>query len=160
MPTSPPGDRQAGFSLFEIIVVLVLMGLAAALILPSFSGGLSGLELEASARDLVTHMKHLRSEAIAQQEVYRVVLSNGDDDSSRYQLTNAYEEELKSFDLPRGAGFVLPDSAAQWTVSFYPSGRSSGGEFRLRSEAGKQLVVVVDPITGLAGVSKDLGDRP
>ncbi len=153
MPTLPRGKRSAGFSLLELIVVLILMGLAAALILPSFSGGLSSLELEAASRDLVTHMKALRSEAIAQQEAFRIVLSNSAEGSG-YRLTDAWEEELKRFDLPRGATFVFPDSGQELMISFYANGRSSGAAFRVRNEADKQVVVRVDPITGLAGVSR------
>lgn len=154
MRTSRPGRPGAGFSLFEVIVVMVLMGLAAALILPSFSGGLSSLELEAAARDLITHMRSVRSEAVARQQVHRVILIS-DEEFKGYRLTNAFEKELKNYALPSGAYFEFPEAESEYMVSFYPTGRSSGGRFSLRTERGKTLHVAVDPITGLAGLQRD-----
>lgn len=158
-PTLLPGSgshrRSRGFSLLEIVVVLVLFGLAAAVILPSFSGGFKSLEMETAARDLVTRMKQSRSEAIAKQEVLRIVLKPGTgDEVSAYVLTNAYEEEIKTFELPKDISFELGEELKQATVSFYPNGRSSGGEFALRNKQGKRLTVEVDSVTGYGRVRR------
>jgi len=161
MPTLPPGSHRssAGFSLFEILVVLALFALAAALVLPSFSGGMRGLQLQTSARDLITRMKQARSEAISQQKVFRIVLAS-DEKKSYYLLTNEYEEELKSFDLPKGVSFVADDRVGSLIVSFYPNGRSSGAIFALSNEAGKQVVILVDTITGFAKVKRPDEEEP
>ena len=47
------GRHEEGFSLFELIVVLVLLALVAAVILPSFTNGMEGIRLNAAARDMV-----------------------------------------------------------------------------------------------------------
>jgi type II secretion system protein H len=156
---SPPGNelywKQKGFSLVEILVVLVLFGLAAALIMPSFSGAFKSLETETAARDLVTRMKQCRSEAIARQEVQRIKLQPAtSDEVGRYVLTNAYEEEIESFDLPRDVSIVLPENQELMTVSFYPNGRASGGGFALLSSQGKRLRIEVDTVTGFARVRR------
>ena len=151
--TSLRGSRQAsaGFSLFEILVVLVLFALVAALVIPSFSVGLRGLELETTARDLITRMKQARSESVSSQKVFRIVLAK-DEETSYYLLTNDYEEELKRFDLPKGVTFVTEPVTESVKVSFYPNGRSSGSLFLLRNEAGKQVNILVDAVTGFPKV--------
>ena len=50
MPISYPGNNR-GFSLLEIIVVVVLIAAASAIVLPSFSGAFSNLQVETAGRD-------------------------------------------------------------------------------------------------------------
>lgn len=153
-PISRPGD-SSGFTVLELIVVLILLAAVAAVVMPSFSGGLKSLEVTTSARDLVTHMRAARSRAISQQRVFRVVLQEEQDGQPSYSLTNDYGSAFKTVLLPEGTVFVTPDEQMPYLISFYPDGSSSGGEFRLRSEKGLQLIVDVDPVTGLGRVSRN-----
>jgi len=150
---SLPGKAR-GFSLFELMVVIVLLALVTGLILPNLTRGLSGLELDAAARDMVTLMKRARSEAIAEQRVFRVLLKNDPEQpADSYIYANEYEEEIKAFPFPRGVRILLEERdvrASHGIVSFYPNGRSSGANFQLRNEQGKTLLVEVDPVTGFA----------
>lgn len=151
---SPPGE-PAGFSLFELIVVLIVLTVAAALVLPSLTRGMSGLEMDAAARDMLTLMKKARSEAIAEQKVFRVMLeTDPNQPADAYVYTNEYEEEIKRFEFPRGIRILVKDPDSNGMISFFPNGRSSGFEFQLRNEQGKTLLVEVDPVTGFARLSK------
>ncbi len=155
MQTSRHGRESAGFSLFELIVVLMLLGLASAVLLPSFSGGLDSLQLEATGRDLVTRMKQARTSAISNQRVFRILLDPGDGSQKpAYVLANDYQEELRRFDLPDDVSFQQEPGEETMIVSFYPTGRSSGGELLLRNKRGRQIHIVVDPVTGFARVLK------
>ncbi len=157
MLTSRPGEatRSAGFSLLELIVVLLLLGLASVLVAPSFTGGLSGLQLETSTRDVITLMRHARSEAIAKQHVFRVVLGEEDPLSVKYFLTNDFGEPIKERELPKGFQFqVADDVRLPLTVSFYPNGRSSGAAFGIKNKQGKATAIAVDTITGFAKLEK------
>ena len=156
------GDARprSGFTLLELLVVLILLAASAAVILPSFTRGLKGLEFETSARDLVTRMKRARSEAIGKQRVFRVILDQPASPAAPfYVLTNDYEEEIDRF--PFGEGTIIetpPSKALPFKVSFYPTGRSSGGTFLVANEQGKKLYVMVDSITGLARVGRELDE--
>ena len=46
-----------GFTLLEILVVMVIAGLMIALVPPLFSGAVSGTKLKASARDLAVVLR-------------------------------------------------------------------------------------------------------
>lgn len=161
---SQPLARSRGFTLFELIVVLVLIALAAGLVLPSFSRGMQSIELEATSRDLVTRMKRARSEAIAGQKVFRIMLFQGetaDDDSGEgnndyYVLADDFEQPIRRYPLPEGISIELDESREfPLKASFYPNGRSSGGQFILKNAAGKELQIQLDPITGFAKVLKE-----
>jgi hypothetical protein len=87
--------------------------------------------------------------------VLRIVLKPGTgNEVSSYVLTNAYEEEIKTFELPKEISFEFGEKLEQMTVSFYPNGRSSGGEFALLNKQGKRLRVEVDSVTGYGRVQR------
>jgi len=146
----------AGFSLLELIIVLILLGLASALVAPSFTGGFSGLQLETSTRDVITLMRHARSQAIAKQHVFRVVVGEDDPLSLKYFLTNDFGETLKERTLPKGFRFQVPeDRQLPLTVSFYPNGRSSGAVLGIKNKQGKTNSIAVDVVTGFAKLQKE-----
>ena len=154
--------QQLGFSLLELIIVLILVSLAAGVVMPSFSRGLRGLELEAAGRDLITRMKQARSRAIATQKVFRMILFQSENASDYYILANEFEQELKKFSLPEDVSIETQDEQYQEfeksfvKVSFYPNGRSSGASFLLRNER-REIGIWVDPVTGFARVLKEGG---
>lgn len=156
MPISLPGSRD-GFTLLELIVILVLLGAAAAVVVPSFTGGILGLQLETASRDLVTRMRQARVEAVARQAVFRVVLGTEASQGSSYTVVDEYGREIESYELPKGISLIAEEELPL-TISFYPNGRSSGGGFSLRRDGGKELAILVDPITGIGKVLKDPGD--
>lgn len=153
MPTLPTGNSE-GFTLFELLVVLLLMALAAALVVPSLTRGLDGLELEAAGRDLVTTMKRARSEAVSQQKVMRIILESEPEEAAEYVLANEYAQPVKVFPLPEGVEIqpAEPGQLLPMVISFYPNGRSSGGSFFLKRSGGRTLEIEVDPITGFGRV--------
>jgi general secretion pathway protein H len=156
MRTLPPGRKNrghAGFSLLELIVVLILIGAAAALVAPSFTGSIKNLELETSARDLITSMKHARSEAIGGQKVFRVVL-DGRGEGYSYYLANDFGEELSRVRLPSEIRWGMEEQELPLVVSFYPNGRSSGASFSVKNRQ-KEMWIDLDRITGFARVVPD-----
>ena len=162
MPTTPtlrPGDQvrqPAGFSLLELVVVLVLVGLAATLILPSFTTGLTGIKLETAARDLITEMKVARARAISQQKVFRFQLSQDPASSKSLSATlaNEFGEPINQFDLDPSIRWETDPGVLALEISFYPNGRSSGSSFTLKNPAGKRITVEIDAVTGFARVVK------
>ncbi|HUG43638.1 MAG TPA: prepilin-type N-terminal cleavage/methylation domain-containing protein [Acidobacteriota bacterium] len=149
MPISRPGDSR-GFTLFEFIIVLILLAGASAVILPSFSTGMKGIELRTAGRDLVTRLKKVRAESIGGHRVHRVVFEQSPHlgEPARYSLTNEYGEVMGVYRLPDEVEFVGDSSKFPVVVSFYPNGRSSGGELQLRTKSGSRIRVQIDPITG------------
>ena len=143
------GRHEEGFSLFELIVVLVLLGLVAAVILPSFTNGMEGIRLNAAARDMVTKLKQARSRAISEQRVFRVAFGSAEQEESAYSITDDYGVEVEKIKLPRGFKLILdPDSEP--VVSFYPNGQSSGFQLLIQNRRDYRLAVEVDRISGLA----------
>ncbi len=162
MPMSSLGSSRRGFSLLEIIVVLVLLAVTAAVVAPSFSRGLKGMKFRSASRDLATHMRAMRTKAVSSQQVHRVLIGIDGDGKPFYTLADQFERDLREpIPLPDQTTIteivsendtreVLAGSAPV-RVSFYPNGRSSGGVIVLK-QGRRELVLQVDPITGYAKV--------
>ncbi|MFN3876449.1 MAG: Tfp pilus assembly protein FimT/FimU, partial [Flavobacteriales bacterium] len=65
---------QRGFTLVELLVVMVVIGLAYSLVPPLFSSGASSAELKAAARQIATGLRRARSEAISKRQEAVLVL--------------------------------------------------------------------------------------
>ncbi|GAB4237232.1 MAG: hypothetical protein Kow00109_11120 [Acidobacteriota bacterium] len=132
------------------MIVLILLGAAATLVMPSFTSGLAGVQLEGAARDFVTAVKRARLEAVSRQEPRRIVIPPDDRGGApnRYLLTDEYERPLQEFILPDGIAFAAAGNRDTVVISFYADGTSSGADLWLRNSYGKRLRVVVSPVTG------------
>ena len=151
---------KQGFSLLELLVVLILVALAVGIVMPSFSGGLRALELQTAGRDLITHMRHARSQAIAKQKVFRIILiqEEGEDVSDSYIFANEFEQEIRKIFLPEGVSVETEEQEFPVRISFFANGRSSGALFTLKRETGRPMQIRVDPITGFPRVLKENAD--
>jgi len=65
---------SAGFTLIELILVLVIMGLLTALVTPAITS-LTGLKLKTAARKVAAGLRYARSQAVATGSDYQVVFN-------------------------------------------------------------------------------------
>ena len=71
-PSSRSSNR--GVTLLELLIVIALMGIIAALVVPMFGGPVSTSELRATARQLAAGLRLARSEAVSERrETFLVV---------------------------------------------------------------------------------------
>ncbi|MEO0949255.1 MAG: hypothetical protein AAFY11_14155 [Cyanobacteria bacterium J06641_5] len=71
-----PRDRQVeGFTLLELIVISVMVGILAALAIPSFFGYLNRQELNAAQQELLQGMRRAQSEARRRQETFQLSIT-------------------------------------------------------------------------------------
>lgn len=122
--------NRAGFTLIEMIVVIVIMALVASLLLVRQPWHSAGLDLAATRRGLASVFQTARSRAIVQgRDVVVVIAANG------YSLDGAV--------TPLPAGQVLSPSR----LVFTPDGQSSGGTILLTA-ATLRIALTVDWLTG------------
>jgi len=74
------GDKNAGnesgFTLMELILVMAVMGIAAAIAIPAFMGLLPGMRLNGAARQVMGDLMDARMEAVKQNHEYKVFFLN------------------------------------------------------------------------------------
>ena len=139
-----------GVTLLEMLVVLAIMGLVAALVLPTFGNGVSTSELRSSARQVAAGLRAARSEAVSQRrETFLVLDLEGrrfkvDRDPKEYTLPPRIE--MKLFTAQRD----IVD-ARTGSIRFFPDGGSNGGRVTLAAGE-RKYDVDVDWLTGRVAI--------
>ena len=131
---------ERGFTLVELLVVLAVMSLAIAAVPIVMSGGISGLQLKAAARDVANALRHARGRAIALND--EVVFSI-DGDSGRYVVTPGERGGV----LAEGTEVIVRPDATAGDVRFFPDGGSTGGWLTISKDQ-RRYDVRIDWLTG------------
>ena len=148
-------EDDGGFTLLELVLVLLLMGLIAGFTLPFVASTLDRLKLQSEVRKISSALQFARSEAISKKAIFTF---NVDMDESKYWLAMPKHNEVtqsKPIDKTvrildyQGADETLKEGS--FMILFYPSGNSSGGTLRFKSINDKDeniYAVIIDPIIG------------
>ncbi len=123
--------RAAGFTLIEIVCVLAIIALIAALVLPAIPRATSRARLEAYALEAAALLTADRDAAIRR----RTEISTALDAGARAIRSGAGAGRIQ---LPRDVAFnallaqTCNGRSAGATIAFFPSGMSCGGTIELR----------------------------
>ncbi len=77
--------RDAGFSLVELCITIVLLGIVAAIAFPSFRGWVDNSNLKGAARAVSSDVYDTRGRALAENRVYTITFSA--DPTNTYTIT-------------------------------------------------------------------------
>ena len=149
-------EDDGGFTLLELVLVLLLMGLIAGFTLPFVASTLDRLKLQSEVRKISSALQFARSEAISKKAIFTF---NVDMNESKYWLAMPKHNEVtqsKPIDKTvrildyQGADETLKEGS--FVILFYPSGNSSGGTLRFKSINDKDenniYAVIIDAIIG------------
>lgn len=144
--------RERGFTLLEVLVVLVIAAAGYALVIRFAAGGVSGAELKSAARVVAAGLRDARATAIATQETAAMTL---DLEDRRFEVTG----RDRSRHLPSRLDLKLFTAQAEivddrrGSIRFYPDGSSTGGRVTLGSGE-RKLLVDVDWLTGRVSIKE------
>lgn len=127
--TAKPFVAQRGFSLLELIAVIVLIAIAVTVASISISSSLTSAKIQAVSRDLVAALRYTRGQAVVKRE----------------QKTLDVDLEAMSYTVPGKEAVKFPDKievkllTAQnelihekaGRIRFYPDGSSTGGHISI-----------------------------
>jgi prepilin-type N-terminal cleavage/methylation domain-containing protein len=146
-PTSSPARRRTGggFTLFELVIVMVVVATLVAISMPSLRGFWSGSRSRDAATEFLAVTQWARAKSAAEARIYRLSLdaTNGD-----YQLTvqegvefvETGDEFGQIHSLPEGMRMevvrlgLTPDAVGQ--IDFHPDGRCDVAAIRLTEPDG------------------------
>lgn len=146
-------SRAAGFTLLELVVVLVIAGLLFSLGGPSVGALYDTMQYREAVREIVSAAKNGRRDAFASGQPLDLLI---DTDRNLFALTNQAHsvDKLKFQTLPESldirvvyAAEVSPQSGLA-AIRFYPAGGSSGGEITMARPNGGGVHLTIDWLLG------------
>lgn len=147
------GSDNQGFSLLELILVLLLLGVSSLIVLPTIDNGLRQREVRRSALGFAAAARELRSRALYQGIPQLLVLDVVD---HRYLVAGDREVHLPSavkFSQVEG-GETLEKDVRQFV--FFPNGSSVGGKIGFSSGRNTTSYSVrLEALSGKVGVIRD-----
>lgn len=120
-----PNPRSQGFTLIEMIVVIVLIGIVASVVTFSFTRSLAGARIQAASNDLVAGLRYTRGQAIVKGEQKVLLL---DLEKNTWLAPGKAERAL-----PKDMILRLTTAQQELTsnktggIRFFPDGSSTGG---------------------------------
>ncbi len=147
-PTRPVG----GFSLMEVMLVMVLAAMLFAAVGVSVSRSVSGAEIRNAAREVVAGLRQTRTLAIVHrsEQVFHV--------DARNRVWTVPGRD--SVTLPDGLEITLDTARSELTgeeaggIRFYPDGASTGGTVTLHID-GRAWEITVAWLTGEISINRD-----
>ena len=89
-----------GFSLLELMMVLVIIAILAAVAAPSMGGWLAKRDLNSASRTLFSHMQLARSQAVKGNEIVRICFDTGSSPNSYIILADTSGIVVPKTELP------------------------------------------------------------
>lgn len=143
-------SASRGFTLFELLLVLLLLILVYGLAGPMLTGGSVGLEMKSAARQLAAGFRKARSLAAAERRETVLVI---DVEARSFSVTG----DAKRYPLPVSLNYSLFTAetelvrAQAGAIRFFPDGSSTGGRVTV-SSGDNRLMIDVDWLTGRVAI--------
>lgn len=155
------GVKQGGFTLIELIVVIVLIGLMFTFALPKMDGFLFSGETDRVSRWIVLNIPNLKTKAVKDQKRYSLnvdvpanTLYISTDEMDDALLHQARENGFKLGDSVRLVDVVFPfenpEDEEMLNVFFYTKGYSDNAIIHIENENSERFSFIIEPF--LSGV--------
>jgi general secretion pathway protein H len=146
----PARASGAGVTLLELLIVLSIMAIAAALVLPMLGGGVSTGALKGAAREVAAGLRVARGQALATRQETRLIL---DLDRRTFQV----ERDPRTHALPKQIEMKLFSAQSDLVsdkvgaIRFFPDGGSNGGRVTLAAGE-RKYDIDIDWLTGRVAI--------
>ena len=170
MTTSSNHDRarRGGFTLYEVIIVLMVLLLVSAVVVPSFSGFLPGVRVRKAGDELMAAFSKARADSVLTARRFRVVFTK-DPAAYRIEFEPDPMNEPATFrrlsgewgaanELPVGVTFTtlegtVPESeTAEDCLEFSTDGTAPAATIVIGHENGDEVRIEIDPADGRARI--------
>jgi len=144
-------NKNKGFTLIEIIVALVILGMILAIIPLLLPNVIASTETKAAVRELAAGLRYARSQSITKQKETMLILNV---EKKFYQI----DKQQKKLKLPDDTQLTLitarseQHSQDQASIRFFPDGSSTGGRIKLGND-NKMYTIDINWLTGKIKIS-------
>ncbi len=147
--------RQAGLTLLELVLVMLIIGIGLAVVAPTLGRGIGASRVRQTARQIRAAMEYQRVQAVRSGKEQVLIV---DPDQNNYWIG----EKDKVVSVPpenvrlQARGRWVDDEG-KVAFRFYPDGMTSGGEVLVERRRGVSLVrylIYLDPLLGIATMTE------
>jgi len=131
---------KKGFTLLEVLIVLIIMGVVTGFLLPNFDTIHRSIQLNLRERKLINLFRQARKQAITANKPQKIEVRGT---SFLYQPSDA---EFVEFN--QGIVKIELIENSEDIIIFYPDGTSSGAELIIHLENEQKLKFKIDTISG------------
>lgn len=142
--------HQQGYTLLELIVVVLILGVFSGIAIPNFLDWLHEYRLQAAANTLMNHLRAARLLAIFTGKEHQLQMMNREN-GNYYQVVQdpkkSSEQVVKSIGrviLHKDFGEVMIKEPVSGTISFYPRGTSNNKTILLENAVAGQIRIRVN----------------
>lgn len=136
------------YTLIEVVVVLAVLAVAAAVVAPTVGRAADGVKARAEVAAVAAFLRSAREQAVSRRQPYEVVLEPearalllrpaGRDGDGRVQARRHLSPLLH----------VEAEPPAASRVVFWPQGMATGARFRVEAPGPRVYLIAVDALTG------------
>ena len=161
-----------GFTLFELLVVVLIIGLTSAFVMPRLAASLPGVQLKSTTRAVAASLRYARSKAVSESRPYVAIFDNTQNllvvepfakSTDAAELKSLREilntsKLQKVYEIPNEIEFNVlnynntDEGSDVFPIFFFPRGDSTGGKIVLQNPRRRQFTVAVDRITGMVEI--------
>jgi prepilin-type N-terminal cleavage/methylation domain-containing protein len=165
---TPAPKKSAGFTLLELVLVMLILTILVGLVAPSLRGFATGRKTTDAAAQLVAVARWARTQAITESTTYHL---NLDPAAGTYWVTvldvAGADQRIQTslgqiYRVPEGVTLEsdLPTDQGHQTINFYATGRADPGTIRLRGERQEIQVVCLSATEGYHVAAPREGAQP
>jgi prepilin-type N-terminal cleavage/methylation domain-containing protein len=148
-------ERIRGVTLIEMLIVVGILALAAAIAFPAVNSGIEGLRLNAATNGTVEFLNSALNRAERRQEIVEVTISRADNSLTLRTMDPKF---VRTMPMPEGVRIAqihperIGEEEATRSYVLYPGGTVPRVGIELANRKGVHRIVRVDPITGVPQV--------
>lgn len=150
--------RPSGFTLIELVIVLIIIGIATGLAGIYIGSSSDNLALRTFTKDVSAILRYARNHAASEKVTYHFII---DIEEKMYRLYADKVVEDKPLvvinkPIPEELEVIVENTGEDvYDIQFFPRGSSSGGIIEVKNEKGGAYLILVNRITGKVEVEKE-----
>lgn len=147
----------SGFTLVEMVVVLLIIAIGSALAIPMIEGGIESREVRRAARQIASTMHYCRGQAVALGEPQELVIDalQNSIHTTAWKRWAVLTDRAVIDDVRGGTGAAGGGGDGVVQILFFPNGSTSGADVVVagrRDRREHRLRIVLDPLLGTVRV--------